>query len=56
MSEAQQATAYTKWLMDEVAASIEDSRASIQHDDVMIEMESALEKNSGRESTSQAKM
>ena len=42
MREAHEAAAYTKWLAAEIRESIDDSRPSIPHDEVMAEMEADI--------------
>lgn len=42
MREAHRAAAYNQWLAAEIQASIDDSRASIPHDDVMADLDAEL--------------
>jgi hypothetical protein len=42
MRNAHRAAAYNEWLSREIAASIEDPRSSILHDDVMAEMDADI--------------
>ncbi|MFT0544901.1 hypothetical protein ACMHYO_00905 [Allopusillimonas ginsengisoli] len=42
MRGAHKAAAYNEWLVNEIQASIDDSRPSISHDDVMAEMDADI--------------